>query len=254
MSRFVSIAEARSADGLRMVCLRSIPNPWQEAAKGVFHVKGLDCQYAAQAETDIENAVADWTGDSSAPVAAYRKEKLRSGWAEILMLAERLAPEPALIPEHPRQRALMFGLAHEILGEMGLGWCRRLLILRAGMDHSDETSIRPEAAGNLAGKYGFNPGHVAQAEDRVVAVLGLLDEQLGSGKYFLDDRLTAVDIYWAAFANLFTPLDADRLPMADFMRGIYATKNERFLAALTPALRAHQERIYERHLELPVPL
>lgn len=254
MSRFVSIAEARSADGLRLVCLRHIPNPWQESAKGVLHVKGLDCQYAAPSETDVEGAVVDWTGDSAAPVVAYRKEKLRSGWAEILLLAERLAPEPALVPEDPQQRALMFGLAHEILGEMGLGWCRRLLILRAGMDHSDDASISSTAAASLAGKYGFNPGHVAQAEDRVVAVLRMLAEQLGSGEYFLGGRLTAVDIYWAAFANLFTPLDADRLPMADFMRGIYATTNERFLTALTSALRAHQERIYERHLELPVPL
>ena len=73
MSRFVSIAEARSADGLRMACLRKIPSPWQEAAKGVFHVKGLNCQYAAQAEDDVENAVADWAGDSSVPVVAYRK-------------------------------------------------------------------------------------------------------------------------------------------------------------------------------------
>jgi glutathione S-transferase len=254
MGRFVSIAEARAADGLRLVCMRQIPNPWQEAAKGVLYVKGLDCQYAAQSDADVENAIADWTGDSSAPVVAYRKEKLRSGWAEILMLAERLAPEPALIPEDPRQRALMFGLSHEILGEMGLGWCRRLLLLRAGMDHSDDKSISPEAAASLAGKYGFNPGHVAQAEDRVVAVLGLLDEQLGTQAYFLDGKLSAVDIYWATMANLLTPLDADRLPMAGFMRGIYATENERFLAALTPALRAHQERVYEKHLELPVPL
>jgi hypothetical protein len=42
--------------------------------------------------------------------------------------------------------------------------------------------------------------------------------------------------------------------MSSFMRGIYATSNDRLLAALTPALKAHQERIYERHLELPVPM
>ncbi len=254
MGRFASISEARAADGLRMACLRKTPSPWQEAAKGVFHVKGLECQYAAQSESDVDNAVADWAGDSSVPVVAYRKEKLRTGWVEILMLAERLQPEPGLIPEDPRSRALMFGLAHEIVGEMGIGWCMRLLVLRAGMDHSDDTSIPSESAANLAGKYGFNPTDVAQAENRVVAVLGLLDEQLGAGDYFLDDRLTALDIYWATMANLLRPLPPEQLRMSDYMRGVYATSNERVLAALTPALRSHQERTYERHLELPVPM
>ena len=254
MSRFVSIGEARAADGLRMACLRKIPSPWQEAAKGIFHVKDLHCQYAAQSESDEDNAVADWAGDSSVPVVAYRKEKLRTGWVEILMLAERLEPDPALIPSDARQRALMFGLAHEICGEMGIGWCMRLLMLRAGMDHSDDTSIPPEAAVHLAGKYGFNPTDVANAEDRVATVLGVLDEQLGEGEYFLDDRLSALDIYWATTANLLRPLPPEQLPMSGYMRGIYATRNERLLAALTPALKAHQERIYERHLELPVPM
>ena len=254
MSRFVSITEARTADGLRMACLRRIPSPWQEAAKGIFHVKGLDCLYAAQAESDVDNAIADWAGDSSIPVVAYQKEKLRTGWVEILLLAERLAPEPALIPRDARQRALMFGLSHEICGEMGIGWCMRLMMLRAGMDHSDDTSIPSEAAAFLAGKYGFNPTDVANAEDRVVVVLGMLDEQLGAEDYFLDGKLTALDIYWATMANLLTPLDEEQLPMSSYMRNVYATRNERVLKALTPRLREHQKRVYTQHLELPVPM
>lgn len=254
MGRFVSIAEARAADGLRMAGLRKIPSPWTEAAKGIFHAKGLACLYAAQSEDDVEEAIADWAGDSSIPVVAYRNEALRTGWVEILLLAERLAPEPALIPEDAGQRALMFGLAHEICGEMGLGWCMRLLMLKAGMDHGDGTSLPPEATVRLAGKYGFNPTHVAEAEDRVVATLELLDEVLDEDDYFLDDSLTALDIYWATMANLITPLDETLLPMSSYMRGIYTSRNQRILAALTPALRTHQERIYEQHLELPVPL
>lgn len=254
MSRFISIAEAQAADGLRMAGLRRIPSPWTEAAKGIFHVKSLDCLYAAQAEDDVEEAVAQWAGDSSIPVVAYRNEKLRTGWVEILLLAERLAPEPLLIPDDAGQRALLFGLAHEICGEMGLGWCMRLLMLKAGMDHSDTTSIPPEATARLAGKYGFNPTHVAAAEDRVVAVLELLDEVLDGDDYFLDDRLTALDIYWATMANLISPLDEVLLPMSSYMRGVYTSTNSRVLAALTPALKAHQERVYSAHLELPVPL
>lgn len=237
-----------------MACLRRIPSPWTEAAKGIFHVKDLDCLYAAQAEDDVENAIAEWAGDSSIPVVAYRKEKLRTGWAEILLLAERLAPEPALIPTDARARALLFGLSHEICGEMGFGWCVRLLMLKAGMDHSDERSFPPQVTANLAGKYGFNPSHVAESEDRVVAVLGLLDGTLAGGDYFLDGRLTALDIYWATMANMLSPLDESELPMSSYMRGVYTTTNTRLQDALTPALKEHQLRIYRDHLELPVPL
>ena len=129
MSRFISIADARADRGLRMACLRGVPSPWTEAAKGIFHVKSLDCQYAAQRREDEDNAIAAWAGNSSVPVVAYENEPLRTGWAEILLLAERLAPQPALIPEAADQRALLFGLAHEICGEMGFGWCLRLHML-----------------------------------------------------------------------------------------------------------------------------
>jgi glutathione S-transferase len=237
-----------------MACIRRIPSPWQEAAKGIFHVKGLECLYAAQAEDDMEEAIVDWAGDSSIPVVAYHKEKLRTGWVEILMLAERLANEPRLIPEDAGQRAWMFGLAHEICGEMGIGWCMRLLMLRSGMDHSDDNALPPGPTARLAAKYGFNPRDVAQAEARVVSVLGVLDQALDGGEYFLGSELTALDIYWATMANLITPLDPEKLPMASFMRGIYASKNEQILKALTASLKVHQERIYDRHLELPVPL
>ena len=67
-------------------------------------------------------------------------------------------------------------------------------------------------------------------------------------------RLSALDIYWATMANLLTPLDGDQLPMSSYMRGVYTSRNETLLAALTPELRDHQRRIYEEHLELPVPL
>lgn len=253
MGRFVSIAAARAADGLRMACVRKIPSPWQEAAKGIFHVKGLDCLYAAQTAEDVEEAIADWAGDSSIPVVAYRDEKLRTGWAEILILAERLAPEPRLIPVDAGQRARMFGLAHEICGEMGIGWCMRLLMLRAGAEQSGP-ALPPEPAARLGAKYGFNPEQVARAEDRVIAVLGVLDGVLAEGEYFLDGRLSALDIYWATMANLLTPLPEAELPMSGFMRNIYATTNDNILRALTPALRSHQTRIYRSHLELPVPM
>jgi glutathione S-transferase len=237
-----------------MACLRKIPSPWTEAAKGIFHVKGLNCQYAAQAESDQDEAIAAWAGDSSIPVVAFEKEPLRTDWAGILILAERLAPEPILIPGDTPGRSQLFGLAHEICGEMGLGWCVRLLMIRAGMDHSGEQTFPESAVAMLAAKYGFNPSHVRQAESRVVQVISLLDATLGEQDYFLGDVLSALDIYWATMANLLTPLPPSELPMSSYIRGVYTSTNPAILDALTARLRDHQQRIYRNHLELPVPL
>ncbi len=255
MGRFVSIAEARAARGLRLVTVRNVPSPWSEAAKGIFHVKDLACIYAAQSETDVPYAVMDWAGDSSVPVVAFEKEPLRTGWAEILILAERLAPEPALIPAVPEDRIRFFGLAHEICGELGIGWCMRLLAIRASLDHAGEKGTFPaDQAARMAAKYGFHPAHVRTAEDRVVESLGVLDAALAGKPYFFGEAITALDIYWATMANLISPLDEAALPMPDFVRAVYTSTRDRVLAALTPALKAHQERIYRQHLELPVPL
>ena len=67
-----------------------------------------------------------WGGEASAPIVAWAKEKPINRWIDILYLAERLAPKPSLIPADATQRALMIGLSHEICGEMGIGWNRRL--------------------------------------------------------------------------------------------------------------------------------
>ena len=97
----VPIEAAKRTSGLRLV-LSAIPGPpWTEAAKAVFHVKRIP--YAPVAQQPVEN------------------EKPRAAWTEILFLAERLAPEPSLIPQDPEDRVRMFGLAHEICGEDGLG-------------------------------------------------------------------------------------------------------------------------------------
>ncbi len=254
MSRFVSIAQARESSGLRMACLRGVPSPWTEAAKGVFHAKSLQCQYAAQSEGDEDNAIAAWAGNSSVPVVAFDNEPLRTGWAEILILAERLAPEPALLPADAALRATVFGLSHEICGEMGFGWCQRLNLIRAGMDHGGEAGFPPQVTAMLAAKYGFNPSHVAVAKQRVIDILGVLDASLGEGRYIVGDALTAVDIYWATFANLLQPLPEAELPAIEMIRDAYTSRDADLQAAMTPRLREHQRRVYEQHLELPVPL
>src|ERR1700678_1201881 len=122
--QYVSVEEAIGRRGLRMVVVGAVPSPWGEAAKGILHIKGIDW-VAVRLVYDSEPLL-KWTGQRSGPVAILDKEPPRSSWAEILLLAERLAPKPALLPQDPAERALVFGLAHEILGEEGLAWSRRL--------------------------------------------------------------------------------------------------------------------------------
>lgn len=251
---FVSVTAARAMPGLRLVGIRGIPSPWTEAARGIFRIKGLAHALAAQSADDPPTAIADWAGDGSVPVVAFENERPRTGWAEILLLAERLAPSPPLIPRAPRERAHLFGLAHEICGQMGLGWCLRLLMIRDALGHGGASGVSPRVASYLAPRYGFEPDAVGAAEQRVIDILGVLDDQLGDSAYFFGSAPTALDVYWATFANLLTPLPADLLPMRDDMRRAYSCANERVLAALTPRLRDHQRTVYQRHLELPVEL
>lgn len=100
---YVSVDEAIARGGLRMVVVGNIPSPWSEAAKGIFHVKGID--WTAVRLDYASDALKAWTGLRNAPVVMHGSDKPRAGWAEILLLAERLAPQPALLPADPALRA-----------------------------------------------------------------------------------------------------------------------------------------------------
>ena len=129
--RYVSVEEAIKRRGLRMVVVGNVPSPWGEAAKGILHIKGID--WAAVRLAYDSEPLKEWAGQRTGPVAIYDDERPRAGWAEILLLAERLAPTPSLLPADAAERALVFGLAHEICGEAGLGWARRLQLVHAGL-------------------------------------------------------------------------------------------------------------------------
>ena len=256
MSEVLTVAEAREAGGLRLVTVPGIPSPWSEAAKGILRVKQLSYQRGAM-EPGGENAeLVAWTGQNSAPVLAWESEKPRTGWVEVLLLAERLAPKPRLVPEAPRDRALFFGLAHELMGEQGLGWCRRSAGIHAAVT----------AGGGQAGwaltfgrKYGFREeeGELYRRRTREILELfaGQLDQQQRAGSEFLfGDSLTALDLYWAAMAALVEPLSEEECPMPPAMRMFYGLRDAELRPPGTDALLAHRDRIYRDHLELPVVL
>src|SRR4051794_29276424 len=99
---FVDLETARTARGVRVVVGGAVPSPWSEAAKALFHVKRIPF-LAVRAQRD-QAQVAPWLNSRNAPVVLHDDEPPRSGWAEILALAERLGGERALVPEDPERR------------------------------------------------------------------------------------------------------------------------------------------------------
>ncbi|MGH7337705.1 MAG: hypothetical protein ACREI7_09010, partial [Myxococcota bacterium] len=202
-AEYVDVERARALPGLRLALTTGVPGPWGEAAKGIFHAKKIPFVRVAQTAGADNDALYAWTGHRNAPIAVYEDEPARTGWAEILWLAERLCPEPALLPADPEDRIRCLGLAEELMGVSGFGWCRRLMLLRPGMGDSDTPPEAMRATlGRMARQYGYSRASADAAPDRVAQILGVLSRQLAaqrvSGRrYLVGDRLSAIDIYWA---------------------------------------------------------
>src|SRR5215472_10383910 len=256
---YVSIAEARKMNGLRLILgATAVPGPWREACKGIFHIKKVPYVPVTAVGADgTDRELVEWTAQSSAPVAIWNDERPRSTWIEQLFLAERLAPSPALVPASIEERTLMFGYANELCGENGLGWSKRLTMIHT-------TVTNPATPDNVKGfwlkfgtKYGYSAGAAQTAPSRMIEILRVLDarlsQQKGKGSRFLvGDRLSALDIYWAAFAALLRPLEPELCPMATGFRDFYSETNPAVTAALSPRLLEHRDFIYREYLELPM--
>ena len=236
--------------GLRLVLTAYPGPPWTEAAKAVFHVKRIPYVPVAQQPMVTNDALQAWTGHNNAPIAVYDDERPRTGWAELLALAERLTPEPRLMPADLEDRVRFFGLANEICGEDGLGWNRRLLMIA----RLYERGAGP-VADYLAQRYQYDEPAARRAPDRIREIVYALRAQLRAqharGRRFLiGDSLSALDLYWSAFAALLDPLPADLCPMPDYLRAMYTYDGD--LRDEIGELLAHRDRIYRDHLELPV--
>ncbi|CAN0447820.1 unnamed protein product, partial [Phaeothamnion confervicola] len=79
-------------------------------------------------------------------------------------------------------------------------------------------------------------------------------QQRQGRRYLIGDGLSAVDIHWAVHCAFLNPLPPELCPMASAFRNpdTYGNDDPLIAAALSPALLAHRDFIYEQHLELPV--
>lgn len=255
--RYAELAEARAARGVRMLGVWALPSPWTEAAKGLFHVKEIPVLCVRHKRGDPDQAA--WAGVPNAPAVFYDDEPPRSGWAEILQLAERLGGRVSLVPSDPAQRVHLFGLAHEICGEDGLAWSARLIMLHGSMTSNGARSFPMRIAGYLAAGYGYAPDRIDRAHRRVREVSGLLDATLAASRaaghgYLLGDRLSALDIYLATFITPIVGVTAEECPgMFDVVRPAFTHLGEQ-VGEMPPALVEHRRKIYRDHLPWPIAL
>jgi glutathione S-transferase len=255
--QYLSVEEGIARPGLRLVLTRGVPGPWGELAKAVFHVKGLPYAAVAQEAGSDDAALVRWTGAANAPTAVWNDEPARTDRNGILFLAERLAPAPPLLPSAARERALCLGLADAIAGESGFGWCRRLMMVERMMRAPSLPEPLLALRDRLAWRYGWSEAAAAAAPARCAEVLGLLAARLHAqaargSRYLVGDSLSVADLAWATFAVLVRPLPPDLCPMPAQTRALYEQKHPTVEAALDPALLAHRDFIYERHLALPL--
>jgi glutathione S-transferase len=258
---FVDLEEARAARGLRLVIAGGVPSPWSQGAMGVFDVKGLE-YLAVRFRRDSED-IKRWTGVPNAPVALYDDEPPRAGWAEILALAERLGGRRSLVPADADARVRLHGLAHEILGEGGLAWNVRLLLVHASFETNGQRGWPLPVARYLAPRYGYAAGDGADqattARTRTIDALGLLDRTLAESharghEYLLGDGPTALDVYSAVGLGPVVPQPHELCPMLPPVRHAFETLDADVRAAASPALVAHRDLMFARHLVLPVRL
>jgi len=253
--QYLSVEDAIPLAGLRIAFTRGVPGPWSEAAKALFQIKRIPFSAVAQDGAQPNEALQSWTGQNSAPVAVFNDERPRCHWSEILMLAERLAPEPSLIPADERARMTMFGLCHEICGEDGFGWSCRLLMLDA-MERA--AGATPETSPFVGMRRKFTSGaSLEHARRRIVAVMGalaacLLDQGTGRGRFFVDGALSAADIYWTTFSNLVAPMAEEDCPMPSYYR-LASVGLDPVVGKNVPAvLIEHRERILHDNFVLPM--
>ncbi len=254
--KYLSVAEARELPGVRLALTAHMPGPWGEAAKAVLSARNIEYLPVEQAAMGSNDDLYAWTGVRNAPVAVLDNEPALTTWLDILLLAERIGSGAPLLPADPLERALVLGISTEICGSDGFGWSRRLELMgRPSTRHPPSQGGFDMA--RMMSMYRVSPDAIARAPQRMVSIMNGLNTQLGrqraAGSDFLvGDSLTACDLYWACFSLFVSPLPPEECAMPDFMHDNYSHLTPELVAALDPVLIEHRNRIFQRHIRLPL--
>jgi hypothetical protein len=255
--KYITVEEAKSASGLRLVLTGGLPAPWSEGAKGVFRARNVDYIPVLQKGGAPNEALVEWTGHRNAPTALYNDEPARVSAVDMINLGERLGSGPSLVPDNIYERVLMFGLLNELAGENGLAWNARVLMFGAMIETAGEEAM---ADNPMLREYHYSSADLASAPGRVINILQTLSAQLESqreigSRYFIGENFSALDIYWACFSQMLDALPADVNPMPDFMRHVWGLLAKSVTSTgydIDPALLAHRDFIFPNHLQWPL--
>jgi len=247
---YVPVEQARHMPGLRIAFTKGLNGPWGVGARALFDIKGIDYVAVPQIAGDPNSALKEWTGQSSAPVAMLNDDRPRALWSEMIVLAEQLQPEPRLIPTDEDQRIEMFGLCHEICGDDGLGWNMRLLLF------AEQRKEQFTTYSTLHSKYD-SPVEEQHARGRLNSILDALARRLeaqarAGSRYFVGDRLSPVDLYWAGFSNLVVTIDEEVCHNSDFYRGLAASLTPYLDKPVAKILLDHRDFVVREHFPLPI--
>jgi len=251
MIEWTPASKAKDLAGLRVVLAKGVWAVWSECTKNILAYKKLPYAAVPQRPFETNEDIVAWTGVRNQPQVIFESDPVRTGWLEILNLTERLAPERALLPKDSSDRATVVGLSNELCGEWGLGWCKRL----QWVDPNTASGLVAEV---MRAEYGMKDLALREAATLrmadIVATLAarLKDQHARGSRYFVGDRLTAIDIYWSCFSNLVRPLPHELCPMSPEIRASFSQPGEPVEKALDPILIDHRNFVYRTYLPLPI--
>lgn len=254
---YISCEAAIKLSGLRLVLSAGSPNPWGESAKNIFHVKRLSFVAVRHQGMGDNDEIFVWTGTRNAPVAIFNDEKPRHAWIEILYLAERLGNGDPLLPQDREGQVECIGLSHQICGEDGLGWNRRLDLFHMQVQAAGGDATKTILPARMFRDFNGTTAGMAASTGRTIEILNMFDTRLTRQKalgsaYLIGDHLTACDIYLASFMGMLAPLAPENCPMPEMIRQFYCSGEVALRQAVTPALLAHRDFIYASSLKLPM--
>lgn len=254
--KYYSVEEARQMPGLRLVLTAHMPGPWGEAAKAVLGARNVPYIPVEQKAMEPNEALFQWTGIRNAPIAVLDDEPPVHTWLDILLLAERIGTGPSLMPEDELDRALMMGISTELCGSDGFGWSRRLELMGRPTTKNPTDGATYDMA-RMIRMYGVSQEAIDRAPGRMAQIMRGLARQLhkqeaAGSEYLVTDRLTYCDLHWASLSLFVSPLPPEQCAMPDFMRDNYSHLTPELADALDPILLRHRDRVYERHIALPL--
>ena len=247
---YLQPGEAQTKPGLRLALTAHVPGPFSMSAKAVFEHHRVPYDAVEQVGGGQNEDLVAWTGHRNAPVAVYNDEAPRVGWLEILNLAERLGSGESLMPDDIDTRMAMIGFINELIGENGWVWNLRLVMLGAG---GPESALKQAERNPMYADYGYSEDaheraleHAQTIQNRFCAYA-----KTRQNNYLAGDRLSALDIYWAYFSLIASPLPHEDCPMPKGLRRSYELSSEA-LGECDPVLIEQRDWILDHHLSLPM--